>query len=91
LSNIEGKDVAPDLEFGYEGIVLNHISTMQLPDNNSNIKLEKLACMLDADLNGTGEWDVTGLVLEIFSDDTMGMKVSKFLLSHNALLISAVS
>lgn len=65
----------------YRGNVVYRVSTTRIPEDQSGIKLERLAQMLDRELNGTREWDVGSLITDLFTDKALGVEVCKLIYS----------
>lgn len=73
--NAHGNAIELDV---YRGTVVYRVSTTRIPADDSAIKLERLAQMLDKELNGTREWDVGSLISDIYTDEALGItKVRK--------------
>lgn len=68
----------------YGGDYLQRIASTRVPDDNSHVKLEQLANMLDRELNGTRKWDVQGLSEGLFSDRVLGFPVRLFYLVNGS-------
>lgn len=75
---------APALNLNlYRGNVVYRVSTTRIPEDRSGIKLERLAQMLDRELNGTREWDVGSLIADLFTDQALGATVCKLVYSKH--------
>lgn len=56
------------------------VSSSRVLEDQSHIKLESLANMLDRELNSTRKWDVSKLLEHMFSDQVLGLPVRNFTL-----------
>lgn len=72
----------PDLQpvESYDSSYHQRVSSSRVPDNQSHVKLQPLANMLDRELNGTRRWDVGKLLEHLFSDEVLGLPVRNFTL-----------
>lgn len=82
--NDQGNAIELDV---YCGAVVYRVSTTRTPADESAIKLERLAQMLDRELNGTREWDVGSLITDIFTDKALGIEVRKSTHTIHSVLI----